>query len=119
MSHTILLVEDEMELREMMQEALELNGYVVVAASNGQEALDAIGRIDDICVVVLDLLMPEMNGWDFFAAMRARPELAHIPVIVHTSAPNQAPVGATRVLQKPTKLVRLLSVVQEYCAGTS
>jgi hypothetical protein len=50
--------------------------------------------------------------------MRARPELADIPVVVHTSAPNQAPTGATRILPKPTKLSRLLSVVQEYCAAT-
>jgi CheY-like chemotaxis protein len=118
-SHTVLLVEDEIELREMMQEALELNGYVVVAASNGREALDAIGQIDHVCVVLLDLLMPHMNGWDFFDAIRARPELAGIPVIIHTSAPNQAPAGATRVLQKPTQLERLLSVVHEYCAAAS
>jgi CheY-like chemotaxis protein len=116
--HTVLLVEDELELREMMQDALELNGYSVVAAGNGKEALDAFARIDHVCLVLLDLLMPEMNGWDFLEAMRARPELADIPVVVHTSAPNQAPTGATRILPKPTKLSRLLSVVQEYCAAT-
>jgi CheY-like chemotaxis protein len=116
MNHTVLLVEDEVELRELMKEALELSGYVVVAAADGQAALDAIARIDHICLVLLDLLMPGMNGWDFFEKMRARPELASVPVVVQTSAPTQAPAGATRVLRKPVQLDRLLSVVKEYCA---
>ena len=117
MKHTVMVIEDEVELREMMQEALELSGYVVVAASDGQDALDAIGPIEHVCLVLLDLLMPRMNGWDFFAKMRARPELADIPVIVHSSSPLEAPAGVTRVLQKPVTLDRLLSVVQEYCGG--
>jgi CheY-like chemotaxis protein len=57
-----------------------------------------------------------MNGWDFFDAIKARPELASIPVVIYSSAPGRAPVGANRVLQKPIKLERLLSVVEEYCA---
>ncbi len=116
MNHTVLLVEDEVELRELMQEALELSGYLVVTAADGQEALDVLPRIDHLCVVLLDLLMPRMNGWDFFAKMRANPLLAHVPVIVHSSEPADAPAGVTRVLQKPVKLERLLAIVQEYCA---
>lgn len=60
--------------------------------------------------------MPGMNGWDFFESMRKRPELASVPVIVHSSAATRAPRGVTRVLQKPLMLDRLLSTVQEYCA---
>jgi CheY-like chemotaxis protein len=116
MNHTVLLVEDEVELREMIQEALELSGYSVVAASDGREALDAIARIDHVCLVLLDLLMPGMNGWDFFETMRARPELAAIPVVVHSSQPAQAPAGVDRVLQKPVKLDRLLATVSDFCA---
>jgi CheY-like chemotaxis protein len=66
--------------------------------------------------VILDLLMPGMNGWDFFAEMRRRTELSAVPVVVHSSAPSRAPAGVTRVLQKPLELSHLLSVVQEYCA---
>jgi CheY-like chemotaxis protein len=116
MKHTVLLVEDEDDLRESMREALELNGYAVVAAHDGQEALDELDHIEGVCLVLLDLLMPRMNGWDFFAKMRARPEFAGVPVVVHTSAPSRAPQGVSRVLQKPLKLDRLLSVVREYCA---
>lgn len=115
MIHTILIVEDEADLREMMAEALEMSGYKVVAAADGQEALDATARIDRLCLVVLDLLMPRMNGWDFFQKVRERPELSHVPIVVHSSAPAQAPAGAARVLQKPVTLERLLSVVREFC----
>jgi CheY-like chemotaxis protein len=116
-THTVLVVEDEEELREMMREALELNGYAVVTAAEGGEALAKIAGIEHLCLVLLDLVMPGMNGWDFFEKLRQRPELASIPVIVHSSAPDRAPRGVTRVLQKPLLFERLLAVVREYCTS--
>ncbi len=116
MNHTVLLVEDEEELREMMCEALETYGYTVVTAREGQEALDAIAGIEHLCLILLDLLMPGMNGWDFFDAVKKRPELRDVPIVVHSSAPSRAPRGVTRVLQKPLKLDRLVATVQQYCA---
>jgi CheY-like chemotaxis protein len=117
MTHTVLLVEDEEELRDTMREALELNGYVVVAACDGQEALEELDRIEHVCLVLLDLVMPRMNGWDFFAKMRERDALTDVPVIVHSSAPKRAPEGVTRVLAKPLALEKLLGVVREFCAA--
>jgi CheY-like chemotaxis protein len=113
--HTVLIVEDEEDLREMMREALEMKGYRVVTAEEGQDALRKIDSIDQLCLVLLDLLMPGMNGWDFLAKMRERPELDEVPVIVHSSASTRAPAGVTRVLQKPILFDRLISVVGEYC----
>lgn len=117
MNHTVLIVEDEQDLREMMRDALELNGYQVVTASDGHDALAKISGIEHLCLVILDLLMPGMNGWDFFASLRQRAELAAVPVVVHSSAPGAAPAGVNRVLQKPLMFERLLSVVREYCAA--
>ena len=117
MIHTVLVVEDEEDLREMMRDALELNGYAVVTADHGQDALDKIGRIDHLCLIILDLLMPVMNGWDFVDSMRKRAELAAVPIIVHSSASGPAPQGVTRMLQKPVALDGLLLVVREYCPG--
>jgi CheY-like chemotaxis protein len=114
-THTVVVVEDEEELREMMREALELNGYSVVTAEEGREALEKIAQVEHVCLVFLDLLMPGMNGWDFFMHMRKRPELAAVPVIVHSSVPGRAPVGVTHAFQKPVVLDRLLSVVADYC----
>lgn len=116
MSHTVLIVEDERGLREMMRDALELNGYVVVTAEDGRDALAKIGGIESVCLVILDLIMPGMNGWEFVQQMRRRSELASVPVVVHTSAPGPIPEGVTRVLQKPIRFERLLSVVREYCS---
>jgi CheY-like chemotaxis protein len=113
--HTVLVVEDEEELRESMRDLLEDDGFVVVTARDGREALDALARIDHLCVVLLDLLMPRMNGWEFLDELRARPQLTHVPVVVHSSAPGGAPAGATRVLSKPLQPERLLSVIREYC----
>jgi CheY-like chemotaxis protein len=117
MKHTVLLVEDEDDLRESMRDLLEENGYAVIAACDGQEALEALARVENPCVVLLDLLMPRMDGWDFFEKVRARPEFARVPVIVQSSAPSRAPEGVTRVLKKPVQPEELLSIVREYCAG--
>ena len=122
MTPTVLVVEDELELRETMRDALELNGYTVVAAQDGQEALEVLGRIERIGpvrigLVLLDLVMPRMNGWDLLDRMRALPQLAEVPVIVHTSLPDQAPPGVTRVLKKPLEFRHLLSVVHEFCGN--
>jgi len=92
-----------------------LNGYTVVTAAHGQEALSKLASIEHLCLVILDLLMPVMNGWDFLDRFRQRAELASVPVVVHTSAGGQAPAGVTRVIQKPLMFDRLLSIVREYC----
>lgn len=115
MAHTVLVVEDEQDLREMMREALELSGYSVITASNGQEALAKLASINQLCLVILDLLMPVMNGWECFEQIRRRPQFSSVPVVVHSSAAENAPAGATRVLKKPIGFERLLSVVREYC----
>jgi CheY-like chemotaxis protein len=117
MAHTVLVVEDEQDLREMMRDALELNGYTVVTAEHGVDALAKLADIEDLCLIILDLLMPVMDGWDFVVKMRQQTRLASIPVVVHTSAAGQAPAGVTRVLQKPVLFDRLLSVVREFCAA--
>lgn len=116
MDHVVLVVEDEPELRELMQMALEGSGYVVLAAADGEEALAAIRSVERLCLVLLDLLMPKMNGWEFVEWMRAAPKYADVPIIVHSSAIKDVPSGATRVLRKPVELDRLLSVVAEFCA---
>jgi len=114
--HTVLVLEDEDDLRESMRDLLEDNGYAVVAVRDGREALDALPRIQHVCIVVLDLVMPQMNGWDFFDAMRAVPQMADVPVVVHSSAAARAPAGVTRVLGKPLQPEKLLATVREFCA---
>ena len=116
-SHVVLIVEDEEDLRELMQQALESRGYAVVTAEEGQDALAKLDGIEPPCLVLLDLLMPGMNGWEFFSKLRERPELEGVPVIVHSSASERAPAGVTQVLQKPITFERLLAIVGNYCSG--
>ncbi len=116
MSHTVLLIEDEEDLRETMREFLELNGYPVVAVTDGQQALDEIGSIPDLGLVLLDLIMPRMNGWDFITKLRAQAAYQDTPVVVHSSAPGDPPKGVAGMLRKPIQIERLLAVVEEFCA---
>jgi CheY-like chemotaxis protein len=89
----------------------------VVTAEEGGEALRRLDDIGRPCLILLDLLMPGMNGWDFFDRVRERPDLASVPVIVHSSASSRAPAGVTRVLQKPVEFESLVSVVSEFCSN--
>ncbi len=112
---SVLVVEDEEDLRELLRSALELSGYSVVTARDGKDALRTLDEYGTPCLILLDLIMPEMNGWDFLQTFRQRPDFRSIPVIVHSSATPRAPEGATRVVQKPMSLERLLALVNEYC----
>ncbi len=81
---TVLLVEDNEETREIMTHTLEKLGWTVSAAGNGQEALDIMTTVQPR-LILLDLMMPVMDGFEFLAAMRARPQWQQIPVIVVTA----------------------------------
>ena len=80
----VLLVEDDIETREMMARTLDKAGWAVSEAGNGQEALDSMAELQPR-LILLDLMMPVMDGFDFLTELRARPEWQHIPVIVITA----------------------------------
>ena len=81
----VLVVDDDGELRDVLRESVELDGHTALVASNGREALRVL-REQGADVVVLDLMMPVMNGWQFLEAVRAEPRLAQVPVIVISAA---------------------------------
>lgn len=107
----ILVVDDDENIRDSLREAFEEQGYDAVTAADGREALeilhDGAQRPD---LVVLDLVMPAVDGWRVYETMQADPVLSKIPVVVSTSNPAGAPSGAV-VLPKPLKLARLLATV--------
>ena len=107
---TVLVVDDEAGIRESLGEALRDEGYAVVEAANGKEALDLIPGLARPCVVILDIIMPVMSGNQVYAAMQTDPKLANIPVLVSTSDPARAPAGAL-LMKKPINLPRLLEAV--------
>ena len=112
---SILVIDDEAEIRESLSDALADEGYTVEVAANGDEALARLGRMERPCVVILDLIMPRMSGVDFYQAMQANPQLSGIPVLVSTSDPTQAPAGLP-VMRKPVNLDRLIDLVESLFA---
>lgn len=107
---TVVVVEDEDDLRECLREVLEDAGYAVRTAADGREGLSRIAEAPRPCVVVLDLVMPVMSGNELWATMQADPALADVPVLVSTSDPARAPRGV-RVLRKPYDVARILDAV--------
>jgi two-component system chemotaxis response regulator CheY len=110
--HPILVVEDDADVRECLADILSGEGYFVHTAADGRDALGALERIPQPCVVLLDLMMPGMNGWDFLEAIRQTPALSDLPVVIVSA--YQGPSGFP-VLHKPVDLDELLRVVARYC----
>ena len=113
----ILVVEDDAELREMMAELLRCEGFEPACACNGLEALDRLKRGFRPHVILLDLMMPVMDGWQFRREQEKDPAVSDIPVVVATAAPLEAirPVHATAVLQKPLDFDETVAVIRQYC----
>ena len=113
----VLIVEDDEDLREMMAQLLTLEGFQTAAVANGREALDYLHQATRPDVIVLDLMMPIMDGWEFRRRQQADPVLAPVPVIV-LSALDQARaanLNATAFLKKPLDFDRLLTLVRSHC----
>lgn len=109
----MLVVDDEVDIRTAMAEVLEDEGYEVFAASNGQDGLHQL-REKQPSVVLLDLMMPGMNGWEFRRAQQLEPELSTIPVIVLTAMGRAPAIDAESYLQKPFDLDTLLDEVRRW-----
>jgi CheY-like chemotaxis protein len=111
---TILIVDDETEIRESLEEFLSDEGYAVDSAADGAGALEKLNKEKPPCVVILDLLMPLVSGNEVYDKMQEDPRLSKIPVIISTSDPSRAPTGST-VMKKPINLDRLLGAIRRYC----
>ena len=115
----VLIVEDDADLREMMAQLLTLEGYQIEAVANGREALEYLNEAPRPDVILLDLMMPIMDGWSFRLEQRHDPRLAEIPIVVLTATVDPAReaqrLGAVAAFQKPLDLTRLLKLVERYC----
>jgi len=117
--HTILLVEDDFDTRTAVAELLRLDGYQVVEASDGNEALDALRIGRRPCVVLLDLRMPGASGWRFRALQLRDLKTADIPVVAlsgHGGLEQQArAMELAGWLEKPLDVDKLLAIVGRIC----
>jgi CheY-like chemotaxis protein len=114
----LLLVEDEPDIREQLRELFEDEGFAVIEARNGLEALNALER--GLCpdMVFMDLMMPVMDGWELLASMQRNKRLAALPVMVASAMEDgtRVPKGVPFV-RKPFSVVKLLNAVhaQTHC----
>lgn len=117
--HTILVVEDDAELRELVADVLVDAGYDVAQAANGQEALDYLREPSARpCLILLDLMMPILSGPELLEIMADDRELAALPVIVVSAVAERGTApGVKRFLRKPVSSAALRKAVAEYCAG--
>jgi CheY-like chemotaxis protein len=106
----ILLVEDDFAIRETIAELLAEEGYRVTSAANGAEALAMLEESDAPALILLDLMMPVMNGFEFLRRWNAEPSLAAVPVIVLT-ARRPVDVPGHEIVYKPFHLDALLGAV--------
>lgn len=87
----LLLIDDDQDLRESMTDALQGSGFVVSSAANGQEGMDLLAAGEPPDVILLDLLMPVMNGWQFCEERKRDPRWAEIPIIAMSAAVSKDP----------------------------
>ena len=121
-AETILVVEDDEALRRLIEQVLVFDGFKVLSAGHGAEALRILNTTTP-ALVVLDLVLPWVNGLEVLATMRATPRLSGIPVLVVTGTPmterDLGDTGPLRLLRKPVNVEGLTPTIQELIARAS
>jgi CheY-like chemotaxis protein len=121
MSHEVLIVEDDSALREALAQVLSDEGYELLSARDGLEAVNCLKKGNRPDVILLDLSMPVVNGWEFRMFQKRDPELARIPVVLITaggySREEVAWLEPSAMIPKPIDLSVLLAVVRRFCVG--
>lgn len=114
---TILIIEDDPEIRGITAVLLRREGYVVEEARSGDEALTFLRRSDrDPCLILIDLMMPILGDWDVVDILREEDRILALPVVVLSAAhPDKAPSGVAGFVRKPIDFDLLLGLVRRYC----
>ena len=110
----ILVVDDDADCREMLVDLLSNEGYMVVSAENGRQAPDYLSG-SSAAMIILDLMMPVMSGWEFRALQKSDPKLESLPVVVMTASGLVHDIDADAVVRKPIDFGLLLSLVKQNC----
>jgi CheY-like chemotaxis protein len=111
----ILIVDDDGESREALAELLSNEGYAVRCAEDGRQALDYLSRSRKPALIILDLMMPVMSGWEFRARQKLDARLKSLPVVVMTASELVHDIDADAVVRKPLDFGALMSVVKQNC----
>ena len=118
MKGRILVVDDEPALRDALCEVLESEGYTAIASPQGEHALQTLRSSAPLPdVIILDMLMPGIDGYQFRKLQKKDPTLASIPVVAATAVGCVADIDADVILHKPFDIDVLLRVVDHFCLG--
>jgi CheY-like chemotaxis protein len=119
MNHTVLIVDDDFDLRETLRDVLQDEGFTVATAEDGMAALAYLEANSAPCVILLDWMMPRCNGAEFRERQRQVPAFAAIPIVLLTADAHRdekvATTGAKHYLSKPVSRDTLCSVVRSIC----
>jgi len=110
----VLIVEDDDDIREVVASVLANEGFQVYEAETGARALELLREIPHPSLILADLMMPVMNGWELIKALSQDDRLATLPVIVISAVDEEAPQGFRRV-RKPFDLDEVVRIVAELC----
>jgi CheY-like chemotaxis protein len=113
---TVLLVEDDYDVRDTLQDLLESEGFDVVPAANGKQAIDFLrdAKPGGDFIVVLDLMMPMVSGWEVLELLTRDARLARIPVIVLSALATERPPRAQEFVRKPFTMQALVSSIRNW-----
>ncbi len=115
----ILLIEDNSDLRETLEDILRYEGYNITSVANGEQAISHLKAHSAPCLILLDLMMPVMSGWEFRSQQLRDPALAAIPVVIISGTGDvrqqAALLNVAEFLAKPIEVSLLLEVVRRHC----
>jgi CheY-like chemotaxis protein len=114
---SVLVVEDHDDIRQAIGEILEDEGYDVALAEDGARALELLEGLARPCLLLVDLIMPGVDGWQLLGALAQDDRLATIPVVVMSAAADPKTAQVHPTLKKPIDLDILLRIVRDHCCG--
>jgi CheY-like chemotaxis protein len=114
----VLVVEDDADIREAVATALDLEGFRVFQADNGAHALELLPSMPHPSLILADLMMPVMNGWQLIGVLSRDDRFATLPVVLVSALDGQAPAGYRQV-KKPIDIEDLTKIVGELCIRRS
>lgn len=111
----VMIVEDNADLRHLYQLAVRNEGFKSLAAGDGQDALQILRTTEDLPrLIILDLMMPIMDGWQFLEEKEKDPAIKSIPVVVCSASRDSIPTGL-QFIRKPVDLSKLVELLHQYC----
>lgn len=125
-SGLVVILEDDQGIREALQACIELEGYIVRTAANGDEAFALLKELKEPCLILTDLMMPGMNGYEFIELASKTHTIASIPIVIVSASPNESVLKVMSdsgkikgFVKKPVDLDYMLALVHKHCNSSS